>query len=62
MKKLMTVMLGLSLMGGSAAFVFAQEKQPPTKQDEKNKGKDNKGKDEKGKDEKGGKEKGKGKQ
>lgn len=56
MKKLMSVMLGLSLAMGSAALVFGQEKQAPTKEDSKDKG-DKKGKgdkgDKKGKDDKG---------
>ena len=46
MKKLMTVMLGLSLTLGSAAVVFGQAP-PPTKEDGKDKG-DKKGKDDKG--------------
>lgn len=67
MKKLMSVMLGLSLVMGSAALVFGQDKQtPPTKEDSKDKGdkkgkadKGKDGKDEKGKDEKGKADKGK---
>jgi hypothetical protein len=37
-KKLISVMLGLSLTMGSAALVFGQDKQAPTKQDSKDKG------------------------
>jgi hypothetical protein len=63
----MSVMLGLSLVMGSAALVFGQDKQtPPTKADSKDKGdkkgkadKGKDGKDEKGKDEKGKADKGK---
>jgi hypothetical protein len=53
MKKVMSVMLGLSLTIGSAAIAFGQDK-APTKEDskDKSKDKDNKGKDDKGKDNK----------
>ncbi len=50
MKKLMSMMLGLSLTIGSAGLVFAQDKQPPPPpptKDGQDKG-DKKGKDDKG--------------
>jgi ribosomal protein L12E/L44/L45/RPP1/RPP2 len=46
MKKLMTLMLGLSLALGSVAVAFGQDE--PTKKEEKKKGGKKKGEDKKG--------------
>lgn len=48
MKKLMTMLLGLSLVAGTASFAFAQEeKKEDTKKEHKKKGKKKKGGEEK---------------
>ena len=47
MKKIMSVMLGLSLVLGAASVAFAQDKGGDTKKTEKKKGKKKKGGDDK---------------